>query len=59
MLTIVNVQSTFKNSLASVVNDEDTMSPVVETAPAEPEQEPEQTTLKVTAKRSVPKKKNT
>jgi len=59
MLTIVNVQSTFKNSLASVVNDEDTMSPEVETAPVEPEPEPEQTTLKVTAKRSVPKKKNT
>ena len=63
MLTIVNVQSTFKNSLASVVNDEDTTSPVVEEAPVEPEPEPEpepeQTALKVTAKRSVPKKKST
>jgi hypothetical protein len=56
MLTIVNVQSTFKNSLASVVTDDDTTVPVVEEAPVE---EPIQTTLRVAAKRSVPKKKST
>ena len=56
MLTITNVQSVFKNSMASVVNDEDTSTPVVEETPeAEPEVEP--TPLKVTGKRSVPKKK--
>ena len=56
MLTITNAQLAFKNSMASVVNDEDTSSPTVEETPeAEPEVEP--TPLKVTGKRSVPKKK--
>ena len=58
MLTITNVQSVFKNSMASIVNDEDTSSPVLEESVAEPEPEVEPAPLKVTAKRSVPKKKN-
>lgn len=59
MLTITNVQSVFKNSMASIVNDEDTSSPVLEESVAEPEPEVEPAPLKVTAKRSVPKKKST
>lgn len=58
MLTITNVQSVFKNSMASIVNDEDTSNPVLEESVAEPEPEVEPAPLKVTAKRSVPKKKN-
>jgi hypothetical protein len=54
MLTITNVQLAFKNSMSSIVNDEDTSSPTVEETP-EAEAEPEP--LKVTGKRSVPKKK--
>ena len=59
MLTITNVQSVFKNSMASIVNDEDTSNPVLEESVAEPEPEVEPAPLKVTAKRSVPKKKST
>jgi hypothetical protein len=55
MLTIVNVQSTFKNSLASVVTDEEVSMPTVDEAPAE-----ESTaTVKVTGRKAVPKKKST
>jgi len=56
MLTIVNVQSAFKNSMASIVNEEDTTAPETEVV-AVPEVDVEPAQLKVTGKRSVPKKK--
>jgi hypothetical protein len=57
ILTITNVQMTFKNSMASIVNDEDTSTPVLEESVAEPEIEP--APLKVTGRKPVPKKKAT
>ena len=57
MLTIVNVQSMFKNSMASVVNDEDTTIPIAEETSVEEGKEKESTPNKVTGKRQVPKKK--
>jgi hypothetical protein len=55
MLTITNAQTAFKNSMASIVNEEDTSTPVVEEVAQEPE--PELAPLKVTGRKSVPKKK--
>jgi hypothetical protein len=59
ILTITNVQTTFKNSMASIVNDEDTSTPVVEEVEPPPESEVEPAPLKVSGKRLVPKKKTT
>ena len=54
MLTITNVQSVFKNSMASIVTDEDISTPTTEETPAE-DTPP---TVKVTGRKAVPKKKN-
>lgn len=59
ILTITNVQMAFKNSMASIVNDEDTSTPVVEEVAPEPVPEVESPSPKVTGRKSVPKKKST
>ena len=59
MLTITNVQTAFKNSMASIINDEDTSTPVVEEVEPPPEPEVEPAPLKVTGRKPVPKKKST
>jgi hypothetical protein len=50
---------TFKNSMASIVNDDDTSTPVVEEVEPPPEPEVEPVPLKVTGRKPVPKKKST
>jgi len=58
MLTLTNVQSAFKNSMLSIVNDDDTTVPEMEeTVMAEPEPLPLPSS-KASGKRSIPKKKS-